>query len=388
MTTSTAIAPAAQPAQSHALASITGSSRDPAHITAMLQRAAQVAHVVTPVSSCPELAEGIGIVTSAVLVQDADVYEIPGGGGKVGLAKSALDRIAMALGLRWEQSTRLDDGRTRHYACFQVVGSYLLPDGSRATCMATKEVDLRDGSPAAATMSAKQLAGARLHTLSLAESKAKNRAVRSLGVRPAYTRDEVRKPFVCLRATFTGTSSDPELRRAFGLMIAQNALSARAALYGDAPAAPRLPPGRPAPPVGQVDHDDDGVLDGVLEEPEPTASATTSSPPASANVMARGRDTAPAAFAGEDPAAAGVAPSTSDAVVRFGREKGKLLSEASDETLEWLEGAVARSVGDPSKDRWRSDNETYLLDVRSELARRQGDEPRDDKPPPDDDIPF
>jgi hypothetical protein len=61
-------------------ASITGSSRDPARITQMLERAAEIAHVLTPASSCPELPEGISITTSAVLVHPSELYAIPASG--------------------------------------------------------------------------------------------------------------------------------------------------------------------------------------------------------------------------------------------------------------------------------------------------------------------
>lgn len=56
--------------------------------------------------------------------------------------------------------------------------------------------------------------------------------------------------------------------------------------------------------------------------------------------------------------------------IRFGRAKGTPLVEASTAELRWLVGAVERSIGDPEKERFLSDNQAYLGAINAELAQR------------------
>jgi hypothetical protein len=66
---------------------------------------------------------------------------------------------------------------------------------------------------------------------------------------------------------------------------------------------------------------------------------------------------------GERSAVAGDGP-----LVRFGRDKGKRLSEVAD--LAWYRRAIAESVEDPSRERYRAQNEAHLVEVDAEIARR------------------
>jgi hypothetical protein len=92
-----------------------------------------------------------------------------------------------------------------------------------------------------------------------AETKAKLRAIASMGVKRSYKPSELGKPFAVARLMFDGHSEDPVLRREFALMKARRAIDGRAALYGgDAPR--RLPAFRghqPPPPGSVVDDPDD-----------------------------------------------------------------------------------------------------------------------------------
>ena len=292
--------PTTQTTKPDALA-LTGTTRDADRINAMLEEAATKCLLVSPVTSCGALPEGCSVAMSAVKIAvGAETYAIAGS-DKVGISKSGLDRIAMAMGLVWDPilSRRLDDAKSPYYCSYLAVGHYPNWDGSQGTTQATKEVDLRDGAPAVTAMWERhkqklaewerggkqgyapkdptaQLREARLHVLTMCESKAKNRAVRALGVRTSYDKKELAtKPFICARVQFTGESSDPELRREFAMMRAQAFLGARSALYGG-PVAPQLPAGRPAPAVGTV-IDDDGVIGGVIDMPlgEPVDESST-----------------------------------------------------------------------------------------------------------------
>lgn len=97
--------------------------------------------------------------------------------------------------------------------------------------------------------------------------------------------------------------------------------------------------------------------------------------------------------------------------MKFGRGKGKTIEEASERDLEWYADAIAKSVDDPDKSRFRDANERELAAIRAELAYRRGEPaapapspaygapPQGAPPPPpedfgdyaggsDDDIPF
>ena len=185
--------------------------------------------------------------------------------------KVGLLRIAQCAGIRWraDQCHRTDDGKESLYWSFSVAGEYLTPDGIWLPITGTSEVDLRDGSPQAKAMQERQLAMQRQYGLALCESKAKNRAIRSLGLQSAYTVDELlKKPFLVLRATFQPDASDEIGRRVF----AEVAMGASRWLYPQAAAPAAL---TEAPTVAD-DAPDATVAkpsDVIDIQPEPTTAA-------------------------------------------------------------------------------------------------------------------
>ncbi|HEY1692239.1 MAG TPA: hypothetical protein VGG39_08755 [Polyangiaceae bacterium] len=477
--TPTSTALARTPTQ-EAIASFNRITRDPSSIAAAIEKAQAVGHLVAPSTSISGgVPEGTSIAFSAVMVDIAhETYPIPGSSA-VGLGKTALDRIALALGVSWTESRRLDDGRDPHYAEFLAVGVVRQYDGTPITIQATKVLDWRDKAPAVESLWAKyrekhaawerggrqgdaprspeaQIREVRGSLAARCETSARLRAVRSLGIRTSYGKDELRKPFIAARLIFSGDSEDPSLRREFALMRASAFLDSSRSLYGE-PRAPRLPAGSPAParvsahvpapPVGSTTADeDDELLEGELVSP-------TTMPP--------GRDTGPAAFVGQDPAPSptparpvatpsrcprcdggeqvcptckklegphadcsqamwipcpsccssrdgagaattGARPATrgnqrpdgddrprrepSSAVVRFGRDKGKQLSQVED--LSWYLKAIGENVDDPSKDRYREDNLRHLEEIKDEIARRDGGDDDFGELQTDEDVPF
>jgi hypothetical protein len=94
------------------------------------------------------------------------------------------------------------------------------------------------------------------------------------------------------------------------------------------------------------------------------------------------------------------AGSGSATLVKFGRDKGKRLDEVAD--LSWYREAIAKGANDPAKSRWRDENLDLLDVIDREIARRTGaGSPApdrggyggpppgfDERPPPDDDVPF
>lgn len=171
--------------------------------------------------------------------------------------KVGLLRIAQCAGVRWRPNDcrRTDDGSQACYWAWSVAGEYLTPDGLWLPITGSSEVDLRDGSPQVASMKPDQLKAARQYGNALAESKAKNRAIRSLGLQSTYTVEDLqRKPFLVLRATFQPDKDDEVGRRVFAqvAMGAMGTLYPSASVHAALPAAPEAPAGAREPDVVDV----------------------------------------------------------------------------------------------------------------------------------------
>lgn len=246
---------------------------------------------------------------SFVFVDPAkETYAIPGK-KEFGLGKSPLNAISAASGVRWIPSLcgRTDNGSNPYYTEYQAVGTVLMLDGAERTIQGTKRIDLRaerdqpesSWGPDAQEIAREARRAAekggypydpwprimqqRQHILSLAETKAMNRAIRSLGVKTAYSLEDLKKGFAILRLQFTGRSENPETQREIELMIAARALGATQQLYGGAHAG--LPSG-PAPalalkPVPRIidttaaeppdDDDEDAEPDADMQAPAQAA---------------------------------------------------------------------------------------------------------------------
>lgn len=376
-------------------------ANDEKKIRGMLAVASVEFHLVSP-ATAGRPPEGCELVFSPVIVDvDAETYALPGSENR-GLSKVALDKIAAAAGVSWVpgESRRLDDGSDPRYCHFRAVGRYRHFDGTVSQIVGEKEMDLRDGSPATEaiiTKSAKkakreaeqkkrpisdaearaigiekagnQINEMRLHILGHAETKARLRATRSLGLRTSYSPAELQRPFVVVRVAFTGRTDDPELRREFGRAIAQNFLNGHAALYGAATTALPAPAQvMPPPPVGRasrVTDSDEHFLD-IVEEPTPAPQPSASAAP-----------TPPAAEKAPESSASSEQPDAGDEpAIRFGSAKGIPLRDAEDDDLAWYAGALAKSVADPEKARFKASNERELALVRAEQKRRQGEDDR------------
>lgn len=375
---------------------ITGTYHSAAAVDARLAAAQERFHLCSPFTAAGALPEGCGVQITLVQVDvDNETYDV--GGGKLGLAKTALERVSHGIGISWdpELSRRLDDGRDPHYVHFKVVGRYRASDGQQQVVIGEKEMDLRDGSPQveglwdryraskakfeagkakyAPKEPTAQIREMRLHILGHAETKARLRAIRSMGIRTSYAREELAKPFACARVVFTGRTEDPELRREFSKMTAASFLGGSRSLYGEPVSQPRaLPPsGHAAPPVGTVRDEDDFVdvhpETGEVFEGRPTP-ATEPSQAAPASSSER---RAPASRGGDAP------------VMKFGKSKGTPIDEADEDDLTWYAGALRKSVNDPEKSRFKAQNLSELEAVERELARRRDEELAD--PPSTDD---
>jgi hypothetical protein len=276
---------------------VAGHFADPNSVNAMLEQAMATTNLIAPATVCGALPEGCEIAVSLVSVDLAknqwgyssgDVYSV--GSGKIGLSKSVLDRISAASGITWDANRcrRLDDGSDPYYCMFVAVGHVRNFDGTVREISGTKEMDLREESAQIEALyerakgtkadgsdrkdPTKQIREMRLHILGHAETKAKLRAIRSVGIKTSYTEDELRKPFSVARMTWTGRTDDPELRRMFAEKTADAMLGSMTALYGGQQ-APALPAARRPPPLPsrRFEDDDHGYVDsdGVACNNEP-----------------------------------------------------------------------------------------------------------------------
>jgi hypothetical protein len=368
-------------------------ARDAARITEALEAAASQCHLVSPATSCGTLPEGCAVALSTVRVDVAETYPIAGGDGdsagsaKVGLSKTALDRIASAAGVSWdpERSHRLDDGRDPRYCAFLAVGTLRHFDGREVVIQGTKEMDLREGSAQVEALMERyraklkrweasgkrgypprdpsaQIREMRLHILGHAETKARLRAIRALGIRTSYSTQELAKPFVVARLMFTGETADPELRREFARMQATALLAGARALYGDAAMArDSVPQFRPAPAPalgrGQVDDDDEGA-------PSPAAQPAPEPQPAPAAAPAQATPPQPTEAAHDETQRA-----ASGFLMPGGPYKGKPLEEADDRALTYWTGRLEEALTNGTA-RHPAEDRELLEAMRGEQARR------------------
>jgi hypothetical protein len=342
-------------------AALVGTFHTAAAIDTRLAAAARDYHLVSPSTVAGRLPEGCGVALSYVHVQvESETYPIPGGGR--GLSKVVLDKIAAASGVSWHprESRRLDDGRDPNFVVYKAVGIYRAFDGTPQIIQDEKLIDLREGSPTVVALIAKatrpkrgkverdprvQLAEARMHLYSTAVTKARLRAIRTLGVKTAYTEEELKKPFVVARSVFTGKTDDPELKRLYGERIADAFLGSTAALFGPPSNEQVLPAQRLAPALPlrqQADPEDVGALLASGDAVDTTGEAV---PPAAK-------------------------PDTSLSLPHKKDEPAKPVREATDRDLEYWRNRLAENL-DNGSSKFPEMDEPLLIAIEHEIERRK-----------------
>lgn len=234
----------------------------PEELAAQLRGMSEHYNVLSPAIAVSEMAPGYGANMAVVVIDPTVTFDrdrksgsgpdtyyskfmFQGDEQKRALNKQGLLKISQAAGVQWDplHCRRLDDGRERFYWRWQYYGGIRTHDGQWQPLRGTRELDLRDGAGEAAQMTPNQLAQARSRGNEICETKAMQRAVRSLGIRQVYTVDELKKPFLIVRFSFTPDMNDPAVK----LEVTRMAMSGIGALY-QPPAAPALP----APPVDDI----------------------------------------------------------------------------------------------------------------------------------------
>jgi len=237
------------------------STSNSGQVTDTLKRAMERGHLVSPSTTCPNLPIGCEVAFSAVLInpKSSEVYSV---GGKLGLAKPALDKIAKAVGVNWDpiQSRRLDDGSDPYFASYRAVGFYRHFDGTMMQIMGEKQMDLHDDSEWAKKLTPGELSMQRKFIAEHAETKARLRAIRSLGLQTSYTEAELAKPFIVAKLMLTGRVSredDPtgELQKILTHNISNAMMGGNRMLYGQEPVSETAPQQIAESSAGNVEPD-------------------------------------------------------------------------------------------------------------------------------------
>jgi hypothetical protein len=375
----------AAPAQSTTLARFdpsrfSGTHTDPAKTTALLQEAQQSWNLVSPSPAIAQIPEGCAIALAAVFVDPKhDTYPIPGG-SKLGIGKAGLDRIRGALGVKPvpNECGRIDDGSHPYYVRYRWVGYFHDFDGTKVPVVGEKIMDLRDGSAMTENLhriarakgkkgADSELAQMRAFILEHAETKARLRAIRSLGVKTSYEAAELAKPFVAARLQFTGDFKDPETKGYFQRKLTDNFLDASAAAFGSGQAGPTptaLPhaaPTRflPPPPVEQSpDDDDDDGPQAASQRSGPEPRPAQHSQPATDQVRhAEGSDQ-----------------------VRMPGKKGGTVAEAEYDDLVYWRGKVAAGLEADPNGKYAANNRKQLAMIEAEIAARDDTTSADEAP--------
>lgn len=247
---------------------------------------------VTPVTAVDHLPAMTRIAIQVVRVNPAtETYPIPGSSER-GVGKTALNRLSAAAGISWtpERSGQVDRYNDPHRVRYRAVGEILDFSGVRRTLYGEKEIDLR-GTPddpdswgrdtaeivrVAEKAREKgrdprdpwnQVYQARQHIHSLAETKAKLRAIReTLSLKAAMPPAEIAKPWVVPHLVPDLDCSDPEVKR----IVVAHTLGAAAALYGPTPVATLSagPVVYPEPESAPLDPEDAPVIPNDQQEAE------------------------------------------------------------------------------------------------------------------------
>jgi len=260
----------------------------------------QGANVLSPVSKITERISPFYVVKLTAVKIDpnpgnGEVYpvgrkEVSKGVWKdtFALHKNALEKLGLAMGVEWIEVRRVDDRSDRNYVAYIAKGRYRGFDGTWKYIVGDGELDLvaieeevraeqeekvaspkfkesskykehahifKDMTPAEIIewLVRREMLQWRKNKEARAATRAKLRALRSLGIKSSYTREELERPFIVVRTEFQPDESDPEIKEMVRKGIAYQA----AALYG----------GRPSEYFGEEAEDAEFLESaGILEE--------------------------------------------------------------------------------------------------------------------------
>jgi hypothetical protein len=228
------------------------------------------ANLLIPATQMTDIPLGFGMGINQVMIPANDkklCYPIA---GDFALGKTALAMLCQAAKISILEIVQEDDGSDPHHRRIRAKIGMRGFDGVPIVSVASKDLDLRDGSPTVEGLHERakksqrgsadnQIREMRMFINEHAESKAINRAIRQiLAIKSTYTAAELAKPFVCLYLTFD--TANPEVRKA---LLAAN-LGAVASIYG----GPSLMERKPRLVEAAIEVDEQGE---VIEHDAPLA---------------------------------------------------------------------------------------------------------------------
>jgi hypothetical protein len=173
-------------------------------------------NVLTPAVALSSIPTDHKIIVSRVLINPnpagGEVYQNPlfTKNGEVALAKPGLEKLAQCAGISIDEIERVDSRTVPHVWSYRVYGHWIGFDGSRIDRVATKSLDLRDGSPDIKGFTPNQVEQARRHGEAVCESKAINRLYRQYGLRQKYQQQELaERPFIVLKLQWEPDMTNP-----------------------------------------------------------------------------------------------------------------------------------------------------------------------------------
>jgi len=223
----------------------TGSYETTADANRALRDAVEIGWLIAPSDQVARVLDGTAIVISSFRAEptldtfpddDDPKYRIP--------AKPMLDRIANHLGLSWDAANcrRTDNQSSPYVRSCQAAGFVKGFDGSPREVQAHAEVDLHPESSLTKAILGRfssdrtkgriELERRRQFILSHADTSARLRAIKQLGLREKYLPSELAKPFFVAKVQFTGKSENEATQAVFAARVADTFLPASAALFG------------------------------------------------------------------------------------------------------------------------------------------------------------
>lgn len=228
----------------------------------------QGANLLMPTTSIHGLSEFMSPVVESVYLsvkpEGGDAYaEKSAADTKFRITAQGLRKLAVCAGIIWHPTAchRTDNRNDRDYVSYQSVGGIKKNDGSLVYWKGEYDLDFEvveeelrelhynksknwhksDEEKQAYIESSvrRDMIFKRKHKIKLAETGAANRVIRAiLGLKSAYTKAELAKPFTLIRIVFKPDYNDPEVKR----QVTAAAISAMTGIYGN-----QSPP--PAPPI-------------------------------------------------------------------------------------------------------------------------------------------
>lgn len=346
--------------------------------TGFIKWASQNTNLISPAMACPNLPLGFELAFTRVDINPdpkfKEVYRLSDGG--LALTKVGLEKIQKGAGIRLDPklSRKLDNGEDPLFAVYEFVGHYRDFDGTICPVKGTKELDLHDDSAEIKKIRSRQKSQAagdneinelRRFISGHAESKAKNRGIRSFGIKSSYNDAELDKPFTCIRLIRTGRCDDPATQLMLTKMIHEEYQQAEQALFGSS--RPQLTVGKESEPI-PPGFEETAFPSHETIKTEPAAAAASTSTNGGGAAEAQTTTTA----ATTEPT------KTEPYILKSGRSAGKSVAAMADSALSMAVGYYDNLASTTSDEGQLADIQADRAALLAEVKSRQTEQSQGD----------